>query len=366
MHSTGLTPSRAMNECHYEVLQRFGAVSGEWLLAGEWWRLLTSCFVHIGALHLIGNLFALAMMGPLAELLWGRGRLLLIYLISGLAGSALAMTLRPDSILAGASGAIWGVQMSLFVWLLTFRKHLPTDLANDWFRRLCVVFALNAGVSFLPQVSWEGHLGGGIAGVMVACLLNAARFGARARRAAAGVALALLPMLFVGGLAAAMGAQGISAWQHLRERVAAEAEARALADMRQKLRVAQTDFNKEVATRLDKLDPDDVRPVEAEAGLTLARAKRTPESVAPLRAKVAALKALAEDVERHATAPPIGYEPFDTHRDRARAFAAARAQSFALLLGLLDAPGPVPVPARTAWETARREADQLWTDMKPK
>ena len=65
-----------------------GAVSGADLLNGEWWRLLTACFVHIGALHLIGNMFALAMMGPLAELLWGRGRLLLIYLASGLAGSA--------------------------------------------------------------------------------------------------------------------------------------------------------------------------------------------------------------------------------------------------------------------------------------
>src|SRR5215207_4630726 len=104
----GLTPSRALSEGHPEVLHRFGAIHGSDLLAGEWWRLLTCCFVHIGALHLIGNLFALAMMGPLAELLWGRVRLLLIYVVSGLAGSALAMALRPDSTLAGASGAIWG------------------------------------------------------------------------------------------------------------------------------------------------------------------------------------------------------------------------------------------------------------------
>ena len=166
-----------------EALYRLGASNPYAVLVEhQWWRLITACFVHIGVLHLIVNMFALAMMGPLAELLWGRRRLLLIYLISGLAGSALAMAIRPDSLLAGASGAIWGIQMSLFAWLFTFRRHLPADLAADWFRRLSVVFVLNAGVSFLPGISWEGHLGGGVAGFLAAGLLNAARFGDRPRR----------------------------------------------------------------------------------------------------------------------------------------------------------------------------------------
>ena len=141
----GLTPTRALSEGHPPVLHRFGAVSGLDLLKGEWWRLISCCFVHFGAFHLVVNMLALAMMGPLAELLWGRGRLVIIYFVSGLAGSALAMALRPDSVLAGASGAIWGIQMSLFAWLFTFRQRLPPDLVSDWFRRLCVVFALNAG-----------------------------------------------------------------------------------------------------------------------------------------------------------------------------------------------------------------------------
>ncbi len=356
----GLTLSRALNECHKEVLQRFGAVSGEWLLAGEWWRLLTSCFVHIGALHLIGNLFALAMLGPLAELLWGRKRLLVIYFVSGLAGSALAMALRPDSILAGASGAIWGIQMSLFAWLFTYRKYLPPDLASDWFRRLCVVFALNAGVSFLPQVSWEGHLGGGLAGFLVAGLLNVARFGDRPRRITAWVLVALLPVLCIGALVAAMDAKGMSGWQHLRQRIASHQENLALAEQRQKLRAAQAEFNKEVAGRLAQLEPDDVKPVEAEAGLVLALPKRSPERTAPVRAKVAALKALADAAAAHASGEPMGIEFIDQHREKARAFAAARAHSFALLLALLDAPGPPSAPARETWQAARAEADRLW------
>jgi membrane associated rhomboid family serine protease len=195
----GLTLTDSLWRGHPEVLHRFGAVRGTDLLAGEWWRLFTCCFVHVGALHLLLNLFALAMMGPLAELLWGRGRLLLIYVLSGLGGSALAMAIRPDPLLAGASGAIWGIQMSLFVWLWAFRDRLPSDVAADWLRRLTVVFLLNAAGSLLPNVSWEGHLGGGLAGLLTAGLLNAARSGGRGRRLAAWLLLTLLPAVCVLG-----------------------------------------------------------------------------------------------------------------------------------------------------------------------
>ena len=66
------------------TLSLLGAVSSIDLMRGEWWRLLTCCFVHVGVLHLLANMLALGMMGPLAELLWGRWRLLVIYAVSGL------------------------------------------------------------------------------------------------------------------------------------------------------------------------------------------------------------------------------------------------------------------------------------------
>ena len=352
----GLTPARALSESHREVLQRFGAVSGEWLLAGEWWRLVTSCFVHIGALHLIGNLFALAMMGPLAELLWGRGRLVLIYFISGLAGSTLAMALRPDSILAGASGAIWGIQMSLFAWLFAFRRHLPPDLANDWFRRLVVVFVLSAGVSFLPGVSWEGHLGGGVAGFLVAGLLNAARFGDRPRRISAWAFLALLPVLCVAGLAVSMDAKGLPGWQHLRERLAIA-----------RSKAARQAFNTHVAPKLPGLAPPAVEKPEAELRELLKMTPRAPEQVSAARAEVEKLKEVADAVLRHTAGEPIGDEPFDRHRERVRAFAAARAKSFELLLAMLAEPTPPTAEAWDAWRAARRDADALWAELlKPK
>jgi rhomboid protease GluP len=369
----GLTPARALSESHLEVLHRFGAVGGPDLIEGEWWRLLSSCFVHVGAFHLLLNMLALAMMGPLAELLWGRGRLLLIYVVSGLAGSSLAMALRPDSLLAGASGAIWGIQMSLFAWLFAFRTRLPPELASDWFRRLTVVFVVNAGASFLPNVSWEGHLGGGAAGFLVAGLLNAARFGDRPRRASAWLLIALMPVMCVAGVAAAMDAKGMAGWQRLRQKMAAEQEFRDALDQRQKLieenrrlREAQTEFNNELIPRLQQLAPEVVRPVETEAGLLLALSRRSPERVAAAQARVQGLKGAADAVVQLATREPSGSESFDHRRERARAFGAARAKSFELLLGLLATTGPVPADAWEAWQASRREADRLWGELTAK
>jgi membrane associated rhomboid family serine protease len=360
----GLTPARALSEGHSEVLLRFGAVNGADLLAGEWWRLFTCCFVHIGVLHLIGNLFALAMMGPLAELLWGRGRLLLIYFVSGLAGSALAMSLRPDTILAGASGAIWGIQMSLFAWLFTFRRHLPPDLANDWFRRLCVVFVLNAGISFLPNVSWEGHLGGGLAGFLTAGLLNAARFGDRQRRVLAWLMLAFLPVLFVAGLAGAMDAKGMPGWQRLRQRLAATREA----EQRRKIHDAESNYRTNVVPRLLDLAPNAVSKVETEAGLLAHRKERPPERVIMVKMKIAALKSATEVILTHTPSVPLGSEDLDRLIASARALAAARERSFDLLLALFDGVPPPsgPWPAWDAWQTASREADRLWFEAVPK
>ncbi|HSQ57969.1 MAG TPA: rhomboid family intramembrane serine protease, partial [Gemmata sp.] len=153
---------------HAYILHRLGAVTGDDLLQGQWWRLFTCCFVHIGIVHLLVNLFTLGMLGLLAESLWGRWRLAAIYFISGLAGSCMAMAIEPGGMLAGASGALWGLLMSLVAWLAAYRRELPPDIATDWVRKLWIVFILNVGISFLPGISWQAHLGGGIAGLLAA------------------------------------------------------------------------------------------------------------------------------------------------------------------------------------------------------
>jgi membrane associated rhomboid family serine protease len=355
----GWTVWRSVTEGHPDVLHELGAITGRDLLHGEWWRLLTCCFVHIGALHLIANMLALAMMGPLAELLWGRLRLLLIYAIAGWSGSVLAMLLRPESLLAGASGAIWGILMSLFVWLYSYRRLLPGDLVADWFRRLMIVFVLSAGVSLLPGISWEGHLGGGFAGLLTAGLLTTARCGDRPRQISAWLLLTLLPVLAVAALAAAMDAPGMAAWQQLRERIAHPKGLHNPTHHDAKLRAIEHTYNTEVAPRLAELSPTRLKPEEAKIGMLLLR-KRSPEQIAAAEAQVKNWKALAEAILQYTPREPTGIQTFDAQCERIHAFAHARLKSFDLLLSLLTAPEPPSATQWDAWRTQQRAADQLW------
>src|SRR5439155_1871894 len=88
-----------------DILHRTGAITYE-DIAGEnaWWRLLTCCFVHIGLLHLLVNMYSLYVVGPLLERMWGRWRFLVLYLSAGLVGScAMVLFTTPPFLGAGAS-----------------------------------------------------------------------------------------------------------------------------------------------------------------------------------------------------------------------------------------------------------------------
>jgi len=193
------------------LLLQFGAISAQGLIAGEWWRLITCCFVHVGVIHLAVNMFSLGSAGPLAEWVWGRRPVLVVYVLSGLAGSCLAMSLHPvepttgaQVVLAGASGAIWGVVTSLLAWLLLHRRILGPDITSQWARRLAPALFLNIAVSLLPGISWEAHLGGAVVGFLSAGLMHAMREGPLSQRVGALVLLLAIPGICVGGLSLAM------------------------------------------------------------------------------------------------------------------------------------------------------------------
>ncbi|MFL5340918.1 MAG: rhomboid family intramembrane serine protease [Gemmataceae bacterium] len=176
-----------------------GAVTSDALLRGEWWRLLTCCFVHHGLIHLGLNMYSLWVVGRLTEQIWGRWRYLTIYLLSGFGGSCIAMYLQPQGVLAGASGALWGIMTSLPVWLMLNRSHLPSALFREWMGQLTTVFILNLLLSFgISGISWQAHLGGGAVGAIAAALLNYQRFSTGALRWAALLLVALLPVLCLG------------------------------------------------------------------------------------------------------------------------------------------------------------------------
>jgi membrane associated rhomboid family serine protease len=127
---------------------------------GEWWRLFTAAFLHYGPIHLALNMFSLYFAGSILETMIGRWRFLLLYLVSGLAGSAGAIFWSPNVLTVGASGAIFGVMGGLLV--LERRGHLATG------GQVLGLIVVNLLFTFaVPGISIGGHIGGLIAGVLV-------------------------------------------------------------------------------------------------------------------------------------------------------------------------------------------------------
>jgi membrane associated rhomboid family serine protease len=135
---------------------------------GEWWRLLTAAFLHYGPLHLGLNMLVLWIIGPALEEYLGHGRYALLYVVSGLAGSAGALVWSPNALTVGASGAIWGIMGAALV--LEARKiYVFGGQALG-----LVVF--NLAITFLiPGISIGGHVGGLIGGGLAALAFSSMR-----------------------------------------------------------------------------------------------------------------------------------------------------------------------------------------------
>lgn len=153
-----------------EALELFGARDTVSVANGEYWRLFTANFLHIGLLHYLFNNYALYIVGWNLENLWGKWRFVFLYLISGLAGNVLSQIMSIN-ISAGASASIFGLFGSgLFVeWKLKRKlseKGVSTKNFNSVFTGLVIV---NIGIGFLvPQIDNAAHIGGLISGVIVA------------------------------------------------------------------------------------------------------------------------------------------------------------------------------------------------------
>jgi membrane associated rhomboid family serine protease len=130
---------------------------------GEWWRVLTAAFLHIGPVHLAMNMLGLLIFGSELERALGRSRYLALYFLSVLGGAAAIQLFgNPQVPVAGASTAIYGLMGGLGVLMLARRQDL---------RGLLTLLAINVVISFLPGVSLLGHLGGLVAGALAAGIL---------------------------------------------------------------------------------------------------------------------------------------------------------------------------------------------------
>lgn len=323
----GQTPSAALAAPWLSVVERLGGVSADDLLRGEWGRLVTCMFVHLGFWHLLMNTVALGTTGPVAELLWGRWRTLTIYLLAGVAAAAAAMAFRPVGpgdvpvVVAGASGAIWGLMGAVLAWFVRYRHDLPPDVAGDMGRRLAFAVLLNVGICLLPQVSWEGHAAGGFAGFVAAGLFDAARFNPRPRRLVARALLLLVGPAAVAGLALAMHYG--DEWAPLRVRAAAPAPAIDPKPLLESLRPEAPQSARWAAVRVWLVGPE-FRPkaraaarveLDAVRGRVLAARDAVPTAHSAAGARLAELDRLRELVEQP-TMPTV--EEWQSWGDRRR------------------------------------------------
>jgi rhomboid protease GluP len=154
-------------------LIRWGGDFGMYTAHGEWWRLVTSTFIHIGFLHLFFNMMAFVYVGPTVERMFGSVGFLVLYLVSGIGGGLLALYLDPMQLHAGASGAIFGVYGALLAVLVREHDSVPPEVLAKLKRYVLMFIAYNLANSFQPSISMSAHVGGLLTGLV--CGLIAAR-----------------------------------------------------------------------------------------------------------------------------------------------------------------------------------------------
>ncbi len=173
-----------------------GSLNGPLVAAGDWWRIVTSAFLHAGVVHLALNMVALWILGSRFEAYVGPLRFGLIYAAAVLWGSAGALLLNPDAQTVGASGGVFGLMAAIF---LLERQRGVTILGDAG-----LFLGINLVITFtLPGISIGGHLGGIAGGAIAALALSG--FGKRhiaARRLRVGMLAAVLVVVVIGAVGA--------------------------------------------------------------------------------------------------------------------------------------------------------------------
>lgn len=155
------------------VLEGFGAKANQLIdNQGQYWRFVTSIFLHIGFLHLLLNNYALWIIGQEIERLYGSSRFALLYLATGVAGSAASYYYNPQAISAGASGAIFGLFGVMATFGFRYRKEIPAAIRRDILTRVVPLILINLGFGFsIQMIDNSAHIGGLVTGILLALII---------------------------------------------------------------------------------------------------------------------------------------------------------------------------------------------------
>lgn len=151
------------------TLLKYGANLDVLVKEGEYYRLFTCMFLHIGIMHLACNMYSLYVVGREVESLFGKIKYIIIYVLSGIFGSIMSIAFTHNTISAGASGAIFGLLGAL----LYFGIHYRTYLGNAIKRSVIPIIVINLLIGFFSEgIDLAAHIGGLVGGVLVAMMVG--------------------------------------------------------------------------------------------------------------------------------------------------------------------------------------------------
>jgi len=155
-----------------DQLLHWGANAGFYTLSGQWWRLLTSVFVHIGIIHIGFNMWCLWDLGALCESLYGSWTFGVVYILCGIAGSVASVAWRPNGLSAGASGAIFGIAGALIASYYLGEFTLPRFAIAAQLRSLLLFAGYNLLFGAISgRTDNAAHIGGLVAGLVTGALI---------------------------------------------------------------------------------------------------------------------------------------------------------------------------------------------------
>ena len=184
--------TRVSRPMYGEILSLF-AQSNALVAQGDWYRIFTPVLVHASVAHILFNMYALYQLGPAVESRVGWPSYVGLLLAAAGWGGAFAFYLgSPEDLLVGASGAIFGL---FGLWIHSAYRLRDTAFGRNMLSNLGLTLALNLALPFLiPGISWEGHLGGLVAGVLMGELWSRVK---RPQRPLAALAMAALAAISV-------------------------------------------------------------------------------------------------------------------------------------------------------------------------
>ena len=152
-----------------QTLLKYGANLDVLVKNGEYYRLFTCIFLHIGIMHLLCNMYSLYIIGREVENLFGKIKYIIIFILSGIFGSIMSLAFTHNTISAGASGAIFGLLGAL----LYFGMHYRTYLGEAIKRSIILIIVVNLIIGFFAEgIDLAAHIGGLVGGVLVAMMVG--------------------------------------------------------------------------------------------------------------------------------------------------------------------------------------------------